>query len=531
MSPDEENNRTIHQRQRHKKRIAGKKKHDVTTRSASLILTAGSEELRLTSSGTSDNYRMAAVLLKVASRWRTSLSAADEDPANSGQPVPPPRYPRVPSFNAPALNLCVTHSFCTTDLGDENEIEALGRLTKDEREHLASLALEDVSRLCNQAKEVSSHATANHMTPLRFRVLSSRLSLAVKQRICTKLERISDGSQSSEASKYAAWVEACLSIPIGKLVIPDLSCPLEDVLRISKKHLDSVVYGHRLAKQAVLERVFSWYTNPTAAQRPLAFCGAPGNGKTTLAKHGLSPLLKRPLNFVSLGGAHDCSTLVGHGYTFEGSQPGRIVECLASSHCMNPIIYFDELDKVSGTLKGEEIINVLVHLTDSTQNEAFRDRFLNGIDLNLSCALLVFSFNDISKVPRVLLERMQVVQMEPFSHKAQKEVVQSFLMPQALARSGCTPGSIVLEDHAVETLLEQVSASSGLRGALDVIDQLVTKAYLWMKVKDGNLIYPLIPKHFSEDAHGNCTILSDAVRAVCSDNIAGCRPQALSMYS
>lgn len=303
-----------------------------------------------------------------------------------------------------------------------------------------------------------------------------------------------------------------------------------------RRQLDNVVHGHKNAKQAVLERVFAWHTNPCAAQRPLAFFGSPGNGKTTLAKHGLGPLLGRPVNFVSLGGAHDCSTLVGHGYTFEASQPGRIVECLESSGCMNPVIYFDELDKVSDTPKGEEITNTLVHLTDTTQNDAFRDRFLNGLDLDLSGALLVFSFNDATKVPRVLLERMQVVQMEPFSRSAQKEVVRSFLFVKAMKRAGVSPGSIVLSEEAEDVLLDKIDAKTGLRGALDVLDQLVTKAGIWREVQDESLIYPLRPSDLRVvvGSERSYVILGSAVLAVCAqmpDATGGMGAAAASMYS
>ena len=487
---------------------------------ASLVLTSGKEELRLHATGAADGQRSATALLRVATRWQAAM-AGDEALA--------------PLSTARGGSLSAAQSFCTPDAGGENDksdIDALGRLTKDEREHVATLTLEETGKLCVAARSLAAIVTGP-VSPLRFRVLLSALPPPLKQRICAKLERFGEGVLSGEASKYASWVEACLAIPLDVLTVPQvpLSQPLETILRGCKGHLDSVVYGHSTVKQAILERVFSWYSNPSAPQRPLAFCGPPGNGKTTLAKRGLGPLLGRPVNFVSLGGAHDCSTLVGHGYTFEGSQPGRIVECLWSSRCMNAIIYFDELDKLSDTPKGEEISNVLVHLTDASQNDAFRDRFLHGMDLDMSRALLVFSFNDISKVPRVLLDRMQVVQMEPFSRQAQKEVVGAFLMPQALARGGAVSGSITLGDGAVEILLDRIDASTGLRCALDILDQLVTKACLWLKVQDKALTHPLLPCHFGDDGKGNCVLSADAVDVICSESVVGSRPRVPSMYS
>ena len=99
--------------------------------------------------------------------------------------------------------------------------------------------------------------------------------------------------------------------------------------------------------------------------------------KTTLIREGISKILNRPFTFIALGGATDSSFLEGHSYTYEGSNWGKIVDILIQSKCMNPVIYFDELDKVSMTPKGEEIIGILTHLTDTTQNVQFHDKYFS----------------------------------------------------------------------------------------------------------------------------------------------------------
>ena len=112
---------------------------------------------------------------------------------------------------------------------------------------------------------------------------------------------------------------------------------------------------------------------------PIALWGSAGNGKTSLMKDGLAYIMNRPFSFITLGGAFDSSMLLGHNYTYEGSNHGKIVDCLISAKCMNPIIYFDELCKVSDSPKGDEIIHTLVHLTDLSQMDCFRDRYLQSI--------------------------------------------------------------------------------------------------------------------------------------------------------
>ena len=123
----------------------------------------------------------------------------------------------------------------------------------------------------------------------------------------------------------------------------------------------------------------------------LAIQGPMGNGKTTtLIKEGISKSLNRPFAFIALGGASDSSFFDGHCYTYEGARWGRIVDILHKCKCMNPIICFDELDKVSDTSKGDEIINMLIHMTDSSQNKEFHDNYFPGVDIDLSKVLFFF---------------------------------------------------------------------------------------------------------------------------------------------
>ena len=103
-----------------------------------------------------------------------------------------------------------------------------------------------------------------------------------------------------------------------------------------------------------------------------------GNGKTTLLKNGLAKVLKRPFEMIQLGGASDSSFLAGHSFTYEGSQYGRIVDILIKTKTLNPIIYFDELDKISMTEKGKEIIGILTHITDPSQNQHYQDKYFRN---------------------------------------------------------------------------------------------------------------------------------------------------------
>jgi ATP-dependent Lon protease len=133
-----------------------------------------------------------------------------------------------------------------------------------------------------------------------------------------------------------------------------------------------------------------------------------------------------------LGGAQDRATLAGSNYVYEGSSCGKIIQSLKQTQCMNPIFYFDELDKTSGTEKGNEIINLLIHLTDYTQNSHFMDDYMDGIAIDLSRATFIFSFNDKSKVSPILLDRMEIIKFNSYSNAEKMIIARDFLLPNVI---------------------------------------------------------------------------------------------------
>lgn len=426
--------------------------------------------------------------------------------------------------------LHTTASFCTSDgIPDDGgamllgplDLAVLGKLSRDEKEHLADRTREDTVALIKAAQEAITRCSSSATSvPLRFRVLLSALPPTLKIRIASRLEKMGDAG-SGDNLKYVSWVETLLAVPLSRTILPttDPSQTGAKLLK-AKEYLDSVVFGHRSAKQAILERLHAWLSTPQSPQRPLALWGPPGNGKTTLARKGLATVMGRPFSFIGLGGGADASYLLGHGYTYEGSQSGRIVECLTQAGAMNPVLYFDELDKLSGTPRGDEVANVLVHLTDTTQNDIFRDRYLHGLDLNMRGALLVFSFNDKNAIPPVLLDRLDIVETEPFSREGQRAVLKDYVLPEILADAGASSDCFHLDSGAIEALLERVDASTGVRGAKAIMQQLLAKALIMRDTKgEEDLLYPLKAGAFRVQDN-EIWATKEAVDMVCAANAA-----------
>ena len=241
--------------------------------------------------------------------------------------------------------------------------------------------------------------------------------------------------------------------------------------------LDEAVYGHDKAKRQV-ERIIGQWINGENTGYSFGFEGPPGVGKTSLAKNGIAHCLKdddgtpRPFAFIAIGGSSNGSTLEGHNYTYVGSTWGRIVDILIEKKCMNPIIFIDELDKISMTEHGKEIIGILTHLTDPTQNDAFQDKYFSGIDINLSKALFIFSYNDPGLIDKILLDRIHRVKFDHLTVADKLVITQKHIIPEITKKMGLE-GNIVVDDEVVKHIIKEYTYEPGVRKLKELLFEIV----------------------------------------------------------
>jgi len=241
--------------------------------------------------------------------------------------------------------------------------------------------------------------------------------------------------------------------------------------------LDSSVYGHAKAKRQI-ERIIGQWINGDISGYCFGFEGPPGVGKTSLAKKGISCCLKdgegnsRPFSFIAMGGSTNSSTLDGHNYTYVGSTWGRIVDILMDTKIMNPIIFIDELDKVSKTENGKEIIGILTHLIDQTQNDTFQDKYFNGINLNISKALFIFSYNDADLIDRILLDRIHRIKFDHLSIEDKLIITKKFILPEIYKKMGLLD-MIEINDTVIEFIINSYTCESGVRKLKELMFEIV----------------------------------------------------------
>jgi ATP-dependent Lon protease len=366
--------------------------------------------------------------------------------------------------------------------------------TNDLRYFRRHMSPEEQQKVIQDLKQI--HAVSIIQKPYRLTLLETDIPIAFKaiaMRKINSLRHMEPGC--GEYYKVKNWVDTFMKIPFNKrknlpLTIEDGIQKCSEFMEASKTTLDQAVYGLNDAKLQVMQMLGQWISNPTAMGSAIAIQGPMGTGKTSLVKEGISKILGRDFAFIALGGATDSSFLEGHSYTYEGSTWGKIVEIIIQCGSMNPVIYFDELDKISETAKGEEIVGILTHLTDTSQNSQFHDRYFAEIDFDLSKCLFIFSYNDESKVNPILLDRMYRINTTGYNKKDKTQIAQKYLIPKICTQVGFREGDVVIPDavieHIVESYTEKEEGVRNLKRCLEVVHR---KLNLYRLIKPDTALF------------------------------------------
>lgn len=289
-------------------------------------------------------------------------------------------------------------------------------------------------------------------------------------------------TNTTEYYKHRSYVDYSLNVPWNKYynikdhINTEQGTLVKDFIMSIKKEFDKCIYGMDNVKNEIINYICKFISNPNSQKNNLALYGSAGVCKTKFVKI-LSQILNLPVRIIPLGGVKDSSFFIGHNFTYVESNYGIIMQSIIDSKIMNPILYFDELDKVSQADTGKDIYAVLSNLTDSTVNTTFTDHYFRGMKFDLSKVFYVFTFNDISKIDKVLLDRLNVIYVETPSKKDRAKILSDYCLNDIIKNIGMK--SINFESECYTHLVNYVDSvidikiSSGIRESIRILEKIL----------------------------------------------------------
>lgn len=347
----------------------------------------------------------------------------------------------------------------------------------DQIDNFKALPQDKQKQMLEALEKKPQHSEQN----LMFKILTMNIPSDTQSMILGKYHSLQTlDSSSGEFFKLRNWLEKVTSLPLG--IYKEIPVKMDDgseacstFMERARRCLEEAIYGQEEAKLQIMQFIATKIANPGHRGLSLLLTGPPGIGKTSLIRNGIAKALGWPFQFISLGGDSDATTYTGHQLVYESSHAGKIANSLANAKSMSMVLMFDELDKISTTPKGEEVQNMLIHMTDPVQNEDFEDKYLAGVPLDLSKVMFVFSGNDINKIDRVLMDRMMHIQLQGYQQKDKLAIAENFLVPTALRDVGLCEKVAISREVLEHMLREYANEETGVRELKRCVEQIAQK--------------------------------------------------------
>ncbi len=278
---------------------------------------------------------------------------------------------------------------------------------------------------------------------------------AIFKKEMDKLELLNP--QSPDYSLQVNYLQTLVSLPWNEYTDDDLS------IQRARRVLDQDHYGMEKVKERILEYIAVLSLRKNLKSPILCLYGAPGVGKTSLGK-SIARALKRRYVRVSLGGVHDESEIRGHRRTYIGAMPGRIIKSIQKAGSSNPVFILDEIDKVTQQTINGDPASALLEVLDPEQNNAFHDNYLD-VDYDLSQVLFIATANDLTTIPRPLLDRMELIEVSGYTTEEKIEIARRHLVPKQMDNTGINTLNPrpSINKSAIERIIEQYTRESGVR--------------------------------------------------------------------
>ena len=301
--------------------------------------------------------------------------------------------------------------------------------------------------------------------------------------------------QSPEFNVLLNYLQTLVSLPWGEYTTDDLD------LKRAQKILDQDHYGMEKVKERILEYMAVLALRGDLKSPILCLYGPPGVGKTSLGK-SIAAAMKRKYVRISLGGLHDEAEIRGHRRTYIGAMPGRIIKSIQKAGSSNPVFILDEIDKVTQMTHNGDPASAMLEVLDPEQNNAFHDNYLD-VDYDLSKVLFIATANNLSTIPRPLLDRMEIIEVSGYITEEKIEIAKRHLIPRELDNTGQNVKGLkpTFNKASIEMIIERYTRESGVRQLEKQINKALRKIAYKRQLED-NADYKKITPAEIEDLLG-----------------------------
>lgn len=346
----------------------------------------------------------------------------------------------------------------------ENEIqdELKTQIDKNQREYYLREQIKVIQT------ELGEQDAAAEAETYRKRVLDMHLPQECEDKLIREVDRFAKlGGSTAEQGVVRTYLDTVLDLPWNKKSEERLD------LAEAQAILDRDHYGLKKVKERIMEFLAVKTLAPDLRGQVLCLVGPPGVGKTSIAK-SIAEAMGRNYARMSLGGVRDEADIRGHRKTYIGAMPGRIIDALRRAGTSNPLILLDEIDKMGNDFRGDPA-SAMLEVLDTEQNVAFRDHYIE-LPFDLSDVLFLTTANDLSTVPRPLLDRMEVIELSSYTEEEKRQIALHHLLPKQMAKHGLQKGQLVISEKTLGLVISRYTREAGVRRLEQLLAKICRKA-------------------------------------------------------
>ena len=347
------------------------------------------------------------------------------------------------------LGMILTNEIQIMEIRTDLNKKVKERVDKNQRDYILREQLKVIQ------EELGDGDTISEADQFREQAGKLKASKEVRERIYKEIDRFKKAAGiQAEAGVMRGYIETLLSLPWDKTSRDSRN------LKEANEILEADHYGLKKVKERIMEFLAVRTLTKKGESPILCLAGPPGTGKTSIARSVARALHKEYVR-ISLGGVRDEAEIRGHRRTYIGAMPGRIANGLIQAGVKNPLMLLDEIDKVSSDYKGDTS-SALLEVLDSEQNKKFRDNYVE-IPLDLSEVLFIATANDLQTIPRPLLDRMEIIEINSYTQNEKWHIAREHLIPKQMKAHGLKEGQLSIEDEALGNIITGYTKEAGVR--------------------------------------------------------------------